>query len=375
MKPTIGRVCVHAKPHRTHPEFQQWEIARIVILVQADTRDAALCLARQILAKHQFELLSVESCDRLIDDRVREQGGEFLVLYESALLGQEAIRVFPQNFAAGRNGIPPIRPPRVTEEFIDRVVGNVGGVRLVTDCVKQKADYRIKDWIFELKDLQEEGLEHPERQKKLAALFSPYAVDDNPIVIDPSVLTEQERQRYFDILGSTIQGAVKSASKQIRATKEAIGEGGLHGGIIYVNTGYGSFPQEEFGPTVERYVRKDTSQIEVLFCISTWVETNGFDSQVFFRTCSDKPECEIIRELKTAFSQHFEAAMTQLIHGTLPRNAPLADPLTPVAFRVDGLDFAWMPQACLLHLKRHDVHVDFLGGDCFSPKPNIISLN
>ena len=35
--------------------------------------------------------------------------------------------------------------------------------------------------------------------------------------------------------------------------------------------------------------------------------------------------------------------MTQLVLGTLPQGAELADPLTPVAFNMKGLDFAWQP--------------------------------
>lgn len=351
MKPVISRVGALAKPHRNHREFQEWETARVVVLVQADNRDDALRLARELLARHRFELLAVELCDRLIEDRVREQGGEFLALYESAQAGHDALKVFPQNFGAGRNGIPAIRPPRVTEEFIDRVVEDVGGARLATDDVNRKADYRIGDWLFELKDLQKEGLEQPERQQKLAALFAPYAVCDGPIPIDPVVLTEQDRRRYFDIVSSPIQGQVKAASKQIRATKESLGEDGLQGGIIYLNTGYGSFPQEEFGPAVERYVGKDTTQIDAIFCVSTWSVTNGFDSYVFFRTYPDEPQHEVVRRLKEAFARRFETAMTQLVRGEVPAGSQLTDPLAPVAFRIDGLDFSWMPPTVPLSWK------------------------
>lgn len=40
------------------------------------------------------------------------------------------------------------------------------------DDENRVVDYLIGDWLFELKDLQEEGLQQPERQKKLANSFA-----------------------------------------------------------------------------------------------------------------------------------------------------------------------------------------------------------
>jgi hypothetical protein len=339
----ISRICVRAKPARTHREYDAWETAEIVILVKSADREEAIKQARTILERERWELLEFQLIDRLLGERVREQGGEFLNFYEAAQRNGEAIQVFPENFGAGREGIPAIRPPRVTETFVDQVIADVGGQRLPADERNRIVDYRIGEWLFELKDLQEEGLLQPERQSKLAALFAPHVTEGSPFRIDPLILDDADRRRYFDILCGPIQTQVKSASKQLRSTKELLGEDGLRGGIIYLNTGHGSLPPEQFGPLVERYVRKDTSQIEAIFCASTWSVTNGFESLILFRAHPMGEAIPVVASIREAFAKRFEEAMTQLVQGTSPQAAAKASPLAPVTFKVNGLDFSWLP--------------------------------
>ena len=162
----ISRVGVRAKPAKNHPEYKEWETANVFVLVAADSRKKTLEQARKVLRKEKWELLEVRLLDRLIEEQVREQGGAILEAYESAVANGSAIRVFPNNFAPGNDGITPILPMRITESFIDQVVADIGGERIPTDDENRIVDYLIGDWLFELKDLQEEGLQQPERQKK-----------------------------------------------------------------------------------------------------------------------------------------------------------------------------------------------------------------
>lgn len=339
----ISRICVLAKPRHNHPDFKEWQTANIVVFVKANSREDAIDSARQILEQERWDVLRINLCDRLVEARVQEQGGEVWDCYQKANADGHAIKLFPKHFGAEAEGMPTIRPPRVTEAFMDQVVASVGGSRIETDGKTRLVDYRVDDWLFELKDLQEEGLMQPDRQKKLAELFRPYMTDDVPYRIDPAILSETERHRYFDIISSPIQGQVKSASKQIRATKERLRLDSLRGGIIYLNTGYGSFPEEEFGPLVERYVRKDTTQIEAVLAISIWSVTNGFDSNIFFSAYPTDPQHAIIRRIQDSFGQTFEQAMTKLVTGQLNSSEQLSDPLKPITFAIDGLDFAWLP--------------------------------
>ena len=90
-------------------------------------------------------------------------------------------------------------------------------------------------------------------------------------------------------------------------------------------------------------MRKDTSNVEAIFCISTWAITNGFDSQIFYRTYPSAPTIPEVMDLRDAFGKRFEEAMTQVLLGELPQPAIMGDLLAPVAFQVNGLDFSWLP--------------------------------
>lgn len=348
----ISRVGVKAKPAKNHPEFKEWETANVVVLVATEGRDETLACAKEVLKKEKWEALEVQLCDRLIEERVREQGGEMLEAYDAAVATGSAIRVFPNNFAPGKDGIPAILPMRITELFVDQVVSDIGGERIPTDDKNQIVDYLIGDWLFELKDLQEEGLQQPERQKKLARLFSRFAVPGLPVQINPSVLDENGRREFFDILSSSIQPQVKKASKQVRSTRGLLNRDDLKGGIIYLNTGYGSFAPDEFGPLVERYVRKDTTQIEAIFCVALWNQTNGFDSYVFYRAYPEMPSIPVVSQLQEAFGKRFEEVMTQHVLGTLPTTAIYSAPLTPITFSIDGIDYVWQPGLVPLKLNQ-----------------------
>ena len=348
----ISRVGVRAKPAKNHPEYKEWETANLVVLIAADGRDETLVRTREVLRREKWEILEVQLCDKLIEERVREQGGEMLEAYESAVTTGSTIHVLPNNFAPGKDGIPAILPMRITESFVDQVVADIGGERILTDDENQIVDFLIGDWLFELKDLQEEGLQQPERQKKLARLFSRFAVSGLPVQINPSVLDENGRREFFNILSSPIQPQVKKASKQIRSTRGLLKRGDLKGGILYLNTGYGSFEPEEFGPLVERYVRKDTTQIEAIFCVALWNQTNGFDSYIFYRAYPEKPSIPVVAQLQRAFGKRFEEAMTQLVIGRLPSTAVFSDPLTPITFSVEGIDYVWQPGLVPLKLNQ-----------------------
>lgn len=161
----LSRVCVEAKPMAGHPDYRDWQTANVVVFVRAETRPEAIQAARKILQAEQWAILTAGLCDRLVEARVREQGGPVWDAYCRALRDGHAVTVFPKHFGAGSQLYLPIRPPGVTEEFMDRVVTAAGGERLEGDGTSRIADYRIDDWAFELKDLQQEGLEREARQR------------------------------------------------------------------------------------------------------------------------------------------------------------------------------------------------------------------
>jgi len=237
-------------------------------------------------------------------------------------------------------------PAKITEQFIDNVVSDVGGRRLTEDEKKsgvKNADYLIGDFVFELKDLQEEGLEKGEHQKKLATLFSGCSPGKTEFAIDPSILSKPDYLKYLDIIGTPIKTHIRSASKQIKDTKMLLNRPDLLGGIILLNTGYGSFPHEAFAEQVERYARKDSKQFFAVVSISVWSHTNGFDSYIFYRFSPEQSEQKEVVALRDGFAKRFEQMMTDVVRGNIPKNTKRASPTKPVAFKHEGIDLAWIP--------------------------------
>lgn len=343
MSVQIQRFVVRAKPAKGHPEFHEWETACVVVFVAENDKAKSILKAEAELLRRKWQKLYYESKSTLIRDRAKQGGGEFWDAYKSAERDGLFFRVFPDHFAPGLNRIPPIRAQRVTEKFIDRVVEDIGGRRLDCDDQNRTADYLLDDWLFELKDLQQEGIEQLNRQRKLARLFSPYFPGEFKIPLDPAVLSERDWRIYLDIMGSPIQPQVKSAASQIKSTRRVLMKPELKGGLIYLNTGYGSLPPEVFEQAVERYARKDSRQFEAAICISTWSLTNGFDSEAHYKFHPTHSKHAVVEKLLKAFDKRFEEAMTAVIRGTISEGADLSNPLKPCCFGSEGIDFYWQP--------------------------------
>lgn len=342
----IQRICMLAKPSASNLEFFEWQMASVCLFVPENDKQAAVARAREELTRRHWEFINYQDKSTLIEERVREQGGEVWDAFQYARSGRIFLKVFPQHFGAGDPQFQWMRPARITEAFIDQVVVDAGGRRLSKDergNGEKNADYLIGRFVFELKDIQEEAIRKRGHQERVATLFAPYFPGQDQVPIDPSVLSKPDFQRYLDILGKPIQRAVKSASKQIRETRMRLGDETLNGGIIVLNTGFGSFPHEAFAEQVERYAVKDSSQITVAVSIDTWSYTNGFDSYVFSAFSPTEPRQEEVVALRESFDKHFEEMMTDLVTGRLPSSTELSDPAKPTSFECNGIDLCWQP--------------------------------
>jgi hypothetical protein len=248
------------------------------------------------------------------------------------LSGEIIFKIFPHHFGTGDKREPSLSPARLTEGFIDGVVSEAGGRRLTREEIgtgQRNADYLLGGYIFELKDLQEDVLAKSRHQTKL--------------VVDPSILKPNDLRTYLTIIGTPLHSHVRSASKQIKATRALLRRPDLKGGIIVLNTGFSSYPHELFGEQVERYVRKDSRQLDVAIAVSCWFETNGWDSYVFYRIWPQASHVSEVVAFTDAFAHCFERMMTDLVRGNLPPSTRKADPSKPVAFSAAGLDLRWQP--------------------------------
>jgi len=343
---SIQRIIMRARPKADHSEYFEWQIAGVCFFVRTNDRVEAVATARAELTNRRWEFLKYLNKSTLIEERVKEQGGD---VWQAYLLARErglSVTVIPEQFAAGKDQPTLIRPARIDESFMSSVIETAGGRRVVEDDSTQanlNADYLLGNLVVELKDLQEEALEKGPHQQKLAKLFAPYALGRNDVSLDSALLSKADLRTYLDILGGPLQRHVKKASKQVKATKATLGRPDLKGGLILLNTGFGSYPHDLFAQQVERYARKDSGQFDVVISISIWMETNGFDSHVLCKFSpleSDVPE---IGALRKAFDERFNTMMTDLMRGQLPPDMERASPRRAIGFTVEGLDFHWMP--------------------------------
>jgi len=300
----------------------------------------------KVLEEQRWDLLITRQKSTLIEARVREVGGAVHAAYITTLRRGYWVQVFPDHFAAGSH-IRSCRAPRLNEIFLDRVVAAAGGRRLTEEeCGYDKirnADYLILGHVVELKDIQEEGLEKPERQTKLAELFSPYFPDEDEILINPSVLSDDDIFRYADIIGEPLKSQIKSASQQIKSTKRHLADEKLRGGIILLNSGYFTLPDEVFHEQACRYAKKDSSQFEFVITLTAGFTTDGFNSCLNFRFFPSPQTNQVETVLADAFNSNVGSFMTEWGRSGFELPEKAAPILSPVTFVRDGRRFTYYP--------------------------------
>jgi hypothetical protein len=341
----IQRLVYCVKPTKSNQSLCEWETATVVLFVAAEARQDGIQRAREHLRSQHWQVIRLLLHDSLSEPLVIDQGGDVLNAYRIAQENGCFGTFFPDTFGPGNNkNRNRVLSPDVGENFMDRIIAQAGGRRLTTEecgINSQNADYRLDNWILELKDLQEEGIEKEPRQLKLAELFSAKNWDDH-VEIRLDSLNEQERMAYLEIIGGPIKSHVRSASKQIMQSMKQIGTPGLRGGLIFLNTGYGSLPPTLFQDLVERHAAKRT-HIECCICISIWVLTNGFDSQIQFKF-HPLDSCEpMVQKLSDAFSAATGEMMAEWARSGFESKRPLM-PLKPIAFEIAGRTFFWEPE-------------------------------
>ena len=98
--------------------------------------------------------------------------------------------------------LKPLVLHRVDERDFDEKIESHGGKRIDSPkehATQSSADYIFDGAIIELKIVQEEGLEKPERQEKTGHLFSEQFPDRPVVVLDPGLLTTERQRRYYRI--------------------------------------------------------------------------------------------------------------------------------------------------------------------------------
>jgi len=344
----VHQFLLRCRPTLSNRHYHAWQTAHVVLLVADYNRANALNRSYEILARERWTLIETQRRSTLIDEEVRKEGGDVLNAYVTAQVEGHWIKAFPDHFAAGKKGIAPMRPPRVGEAFVDQVVEKAGGRRLSPAETNYQAtrnsDYLIDDFIYELKDLQEEGLEKPERQAKLAELFRPYHPGELEIQIDPSILAPDDLFRYAKIVGGPLHKAVRSAADQIKATKLHFKNPELKGGILVLNSGYYSLPHETFVQLLLHYVRNDTSQIESAVCMTVGFATNGFNHWLNTHFHPARRASPTEDRLGKSFGGMVGTFMTEWSRAGFQTGEEPAPLPVPIAFEHEGVHYHYTPE-------------------------------
>lgn len=346
----VQRFIVRAYPTKDHPEYFSWQAATIVLFVGEDDKERAQRTALEELAKRNWAPEKFIARDTLIEERVHHEGGKVWEAYQQAQAGEifwrESLEAIP--FSTKQNPAR-LTTPRLSEQFIDRVIENAGGRRLTTEEAagfrEKNADYLLDNYVIELKDLQEEGLEVTTRQEKIAELFAEYPTAGYVQKLDPFRLSETDFDRYCDIVGAPIQKRIHAASKQIRATTERLKPKCYRGTVIILNTGYSTVPHTFLEQLAARYAAKESESIAQVVTVSSWTMTDGFNSEVHFAFSPHESEDKSIDKLKQAFWSAIDALMSEWGRRGFTAAPYDQRPMMPVSFTHEGQVFTFgVPQ-------------------------------
>lgn len=231
----------------------------------------------------------------------------------------------------------------LSEDDLDGVVTEAGGSRAHSDADQRTAvgaDFVLGKTVIELKMLDDEGFDKPERQKKLAALFRSLEPDRPVVVLDPANLSEAGQRAYQRIIEGPIKQAATKARRQLTQSRTELPS--TTGSVLWVfNNGYTALDNDTLAEVVVNRVRQDTSSIDGIIVSGCYYHSDGFDS-VFLWHCSYVPiridhTFPEFDRLQEAFMGFANAFMTAVVTDPQPAGRKLA--LRDIAFDVDGVRF------------------------------------
>lgn len=235
----------------------------------------------------------------------------------------------------------PIRA--LTEQDLDRIVEAAGGAKAHPDADRRDregADYLVGTTLIELKMLDDEGFAKPERQARLAELFSALEADRPVVVLDPARLPAPEQLKYRRIIEGPVKRAVAKARSQLIQSRAELSE--AKGSVLWiVNNGYTSLDHDALEEIVSNRVRQDTTRIDGVIVSGCYYHGDGFDS-VFLWPCTYVPinaayAFPEFDALLDAFQDFAGEYMAALVQQEIPAGAKV--PVADVTFDLDGVRY------------------------------------
>jgi hypothetical protein len=167
----------------------------------------------------------------------------------------------------------------ISEPEIEAVIVGAGGTRAHPDADKRTlrgADFLLGDAVIELKILEDEGLDKPERQQKLARLFGSLEPGRPTVVLDRNALDDQAKREYDRIVEGPVKTAVASARRQLKQSQVELS---TRCGVLWViNNGYTSLSHDSLLELVARRAKNDSTEIDAVVVSGAYSYGDGFDS-------------------------------------------------------------------------------------------------
>jgi hypothetical protein len=218
--------------------------------------------------------------------------------------------------------------PRFAEIDFEKLIIEMGG-RKIPEVTTKTPDFYLDGIVMELKDLQQEGLFDKDRRKAIAKMFG--QVEVHTVNLDPLADHGNLTAKYHGQIRNTIQNQVKKASDQIKAFKET--NEVKAAGVILLNTGMFSLPDELFRSMVTHILTHQTKTVEFAFVFSQVMQSNGFDTVANFYSNFIGKVPDIVQPLKQKVSKLIEAKMTELISS--PDRSAAISSQHPISFFAD----------------------------------------
>jgi hypothetical protein len=340
---SVQRFVVKAYPTVDHPTLYPFHLHTICIFIGEGDHDLAIDRTEKELTKRKWRIARYLDKSTLIEDRVREFGGEVWDAYQTAAKGRIFVKTESNNNILPKSFSMAI--PAFDEQSVDRAIENAGGHRLTKEEANNQqtlnADYLLGDWIIELKELEEERLLKPGHQDALATLFEKYSCDDH-MEIDYDALSPEDQRLFVKTACGPVRHALEKASKQIAATKAHLGTTKAKGAVVLLNNGYGSL-QPELLPKIAGQLAKRHSQIELVICLSQYFATNGFDHVVNFHIDPVTSPDSLIEAFYDAVHAEQTALMTKAITTHPDEMANPIKPMCPIIFEKNGKRYRFVP--------------------------------
>ena len=239
--------------------------------------------------------------------------------------------------------LPNFEIPGITEDEMERTLARAGGRRAHLDADRRDrrgADFVIGNSVVELKILEEEGLDNPERQRKLAELFRQQFPTKPTIVLDPDALDEKGKRAYNNISETRIKKLVASAREQLLQSRLELR---TTSSVLWViNNRHSSLGHDTLKELVARRARNDTKEIDAVVVSGAYFYSDGFDSCVLWpMDCVPvnlhKPfvEFEALRESWNTFAGE---CMTALMHEPTAMHDGKG-PVVDLSFKHEGVTY------------------------------------